>query len=32
VATAEMSQRANPDSWRLWTAFVVAVFGWGIGF
>ena len=28
-----MSQRANPDGWRVvWTAFVVAVFGWGIGF
>jgi hypothetical protein len=28
-----MSQRANPDGWRVvWIAFVVAVFGWGIGF
>ena len=28
-----MSQRANPDGWRVvWTAFVIAVFGWGVGF
>ncbi|HSS82625.1 MAG TPA: MFS transporter, partial [Reyranella sp.] len=33
MATAEMSQCANPDGWRVvWIAFVVAVFGWGIGF
>ena len=28
-----MSQSVNRDGWRVvWTAFIVAVFGWGIGF
>ncbi len=28
-----MSQGVNRDGWRVvWTAFIVAVFGWGIGF
>ena len=32
MAAAEVGG-ANRDAWRVvWTAFVVAVFGWGIGF
>ena len=28
-----MTEAVNRDGWRVvWTAFVVAVFGWGVGF
>lgn len=33
MATAEVSEDANRIGWRVvWVAFIVAVFGWGVGF
>jgi len=33
VASAKVSEQANREGWRVvWVAFVVAMFGWGVGF
>jgi len=33
VAPTEVSEGVNRQGWRVvWVAFVVAVFGWGVGF